>query len=395
MTPLLHFPPGHAGRADTDTTSPSDKDHSSIERRRLYIDTVHVTDKSRDTPILDLPRVNTKSIPPPRPDAVRRCSTDPSPNTALLQSYFNTTTPTPLKSSSPHRNRSPYSRSHLRTRSSGAALVTAPLMTRAHSSPGPFDLANSISSISLAPSSPMRTPARQRSPFRPIEDSNGNPIRPRSPSWREPSTSSGAIQSIQEDSELDITPRQPLAQFSPLPAPFGRSSSLRRRPASPLHSVLNAASTPPTYLHSDQPPSAGTSASGSPTLAPQRYLNETYPSLHSYASSSSFSSHPSTPTSTRSRSPSISSLETIEDAPDLESEATEAERILRLKLAAERAERAENGEEADGGRRRSSLDVPRGFGFGSRGGSARERKRWSVCGAERRGDLDLETIWED
>ena len=28
--------------------------------------------------------------------------------------------------------------------------------------------------------------------------------------------------------------------------------------------------------------------------------------------------------------------------------------------------------------------------------SARDkRKRWSVCGAERRGDLDLETIWED
>jgi hypothetical protein len=28
-------------------------------------------------------------------------------------------------------------------------------------------------------------------------------------------------------------------------------------------------------------------------------------------------------------------------------------------------------------------------------GSRDKRKRWSVCGAERRGDLDLETIWED
>jgi hypothetical protein len=41
------------------------------------------------------------------------------------------------------------------------------------------------------------------------------------------------------------------------------------------------------------------------------------------------------------------------------------------------------------------LDVPRGFGFGRNGGSGRERKRWSICGGERRADLDLETIWED
>jgi len=33
----------------------------------------------------------------------------------------------------------------------------------------------------------------------------------------------------------------------------------------------------------------------------------------------------------------------------------------------------------------------RTLGFGSRD----KRKRWSVCGAERRQDLDLETIWED
>ena len=103
---------------------------------------------------------------------------------------------------------------------------------------------------------------------------------------------------------------------------------------------------------------------------------------------------PSTPTSARSRSPSISSLETIEDAPDLESEAVEAERLARLKLAAERAERAESGEEPDDRSRRGSFDAPRGFGFSSRSAN-RERKRWSVCGAERRADLDLETIYED
>lgn len=48
---------------------------------------------------------------------------------------------------------------------------------------------------------------------------------------------------------------------------------------------------------------------------------------------------------------------------------------------------------SDGRSGRSSLDAPtrgRTLAFGSR----EKRKRWSVCGAERRGDLDLETIWE-
>lgn len=99
---------------------------------------------------------------------------------------------------------------------------------------------------------------------------------------------------------------------------------------------------------------------------------------------------PSTPISVRSRSPSISSLETIPDTPDAEEAAQEADkdRIARLKAAAD----AEDGGEPKG---RSSLDNPtRGrtmMGFGTRD----KRKRWSVCGAERRGDFDLETIWED
>ena len=54
------------------------------------------------------------------------------------------------------------------------------------------------------------------------------------------------------------------------------------------------------------------------------------------------------------------------------------------------ADRESDGEGEDGVRRRASSDVL------GRGGVMRDkRKRWSVCGAERRGDLDLETIWED
>ncbi|KAJ9665250.1 hypothetical protein H2201_004541, partial [Coniosporium apollinis] len=90
----------------------------------------------------------------------------------------------------------------------------------------------------------------------------------------------------------------------------------------------------------------------------------------------------------RSRSPSISSLETIPDSPDAEEAALEADKLAKLDAAAKAAE-------GGGEVRRSSLDVPGerrpGFGFGGRD----KRKRWSVCGAERRGDLDLETIWED
>jgi hypothetical protein len=78
------------------------------------------------------------------------------------------------------------------------------------------------------------------------------------------------------------------------------------------------------------------------------------------------------------------------DSPDAEEAALEAERIAQLKAA---AEAADGGDSSDA-KGRSSIDVPargRTMSFGSRD----KRKRWSVCGAERRGDIDLETIWED
>ena len=84
----------------------------------------------------------------------------------------------------------------------------------------------------------------------------------------------------------------------------------------------------------------------------------------------------------RSRSPSISSLETIPDSPDAE---LEAENIAMLKAAADREDQGE-----EGIRRRAGSDIGvRGEGRGD------NRKLWSGCGAETRGGLDLETIWED
>ncbi len=325
-----------------------------------------------------------------------RSSTDPSPS-ALLPGWFKEKEKEDFaRPSSGNRNRSPYSRSHLRSRSSGA-LLNAPVMTRAHSLPNPYILRPSDQSGSSSGSaSPQRSPGRARSPFK---EEGGYLPPPRSPGWFDSPSSAGAIEAIQEDSELDITPR-PQSAHNTIATPqySSRSASLRRRPASPLHNISTSQQLAPTSFpaavidqHAVLNPHSGSS---SPTLAPQKY-NEGYPlpSLHHYASSSSFSSIPSTPTSARSRSPSVSSLGTIEDAPEEESEAVELERIERLerlRIAAERDESDSEGEGTGTTRRKGSLDsAPRWRSGG------RERKRWSVCGGERRADLDLETIWED
>lgn len=343
-----------------------------------------------------------------RPDNTRS-STDPSPTPSMLiQGYFKDKDTLkdwarPSSSGGPRsRNRSPYSRNHLRSRSSGAA----PPMLRAHSLPSPFTFdaasaSTSTSSSGSASPGAARTPARTRSPFRPDEGAGG-------------------IESIQEDSELDLRPRSVSAQSAVLQPTAMHAARVpsggRRRPPSPLanppasqhpppptsYPWTSTLETPTPAIQSAAAAATPSSASASPSLLPQRSekYNEAYPpsaftpqhALHHHSSTSSMTSlasatsttHPSTPTSARSRSPSISSLDTIEDEP-------EREVMESLKAAAER----EEGDEEGAGRRRS-LDSARpgggGFGF-ARGRS--ERKRWSVCGGERRGDLDLETIWED
>lgn len=258
-------------------------------------------------------------------------------------------------------------------------------MTRAHSLPtvmqpsGNLRLSPTPMELAL-PASPLRSPKRTRSP-RALEprphtvgapERYGSGIRPASIGSFEGAPS---VCDISEDAELELTPRVGTT-VSSLYSSTG-SLSRRRRPASPLYQVSVSFGAPPTSTPSVSTP---TSTASSPLLAPSRF-NENYPMSHAS------SSVPSTPTSMRSRSPSISSLETIEDSPDAEEEAIEADHIRRLKAAADR----EDGGEA----RRSSLDVPEGRGRSLGFGKRDSRKRWSVCGAERRGDLDLETIWED
>lgn len=68
--------------------------------------------------------------------------------------------------------------------------------------------------------------------------------------------------------------------------------------------------------------------------------------------------------------------------------------VARLKAAAEREESGDGDGDPEGRWRRGGLEIP-SRGGGAVKGPKDKRKRWSVCGAERRGDLDLETIWED
>lgn len=153
----------------------------------------------------------------------------------------------------------------------------------------------------------------------------------------------------------------------------------RRRPSSPLHFPQS-----PSSQVTSSPMSP---ANSSPTVLSSRF-NEAFPSY----STSSASSMPSTPTSLRSRSPSISSLETIPDIPDAEAEALESDRIAALKAVADRADDADAASNVTRRRGVSDMSGPSSSNARAGGGS---RKRWSVCGAERRQDLDLETIWED
>ena len=280
----------------------------------------------------------------------------------------------PALSPSP-RNQSPVRPGHRSPvpRIIAATTAGAPPMQRAHSSPGVDSTGRFVapSTFGRRPASPLNQYGRRRSPLRTgVDDSYQG-----TPSW-----SGISIEpDIPEDEQLDIhSGNYPLAsvseteEFDPPPVTgihhtFPRS---RRHPMGPLHA---SASAPSLYARAVSP--SIHSGWNSPSLVEQKYGNEPYPAC----SIGSASSMPSTPTSFRSRSPSISSLETIEDSPNAELEAEEEVKM-----------RSEDGDAADGaGRRRSSLEL-RGTSLRSN----KERKRWSVCGAERRADFSLEPIEE-
>lgn len=309
---------------------------------------------SNHYPLASLPAAASSSsdLESPRvPPAMLRRATDPSPASPV--------SPTWNAAALPYRPRTTSPLSGYHTRSKSAATLAPPTMGRAHSLPGVNGLGHIIIPRPLSPASPTTSPSRARAKRKPVDDMY-------------------PLISPTRTSVLELD--RPPIERSSSPS-LGSSSSItrHRRPSSPLRYVAGSSTgslTPST-----------SSVTSSPLHRPYDSFSDGY-SHSAYPHSSS--SMPSTPISVRSRSPSISSLETIPDTPDAEEAAVEADkdRIAQLKAAAD----AEDGGDVKG---RSSLDMPaRGrtmMGFGTRD----KRKRWSVCGAERRGDLDLETIWED
>ncbi|KAL8687401.1 MAG: hypothetical protein Q9218_006418 [Villophora microphyllina] len=315
----------------------------------------------------------------PRPSPPRRSTAPDSPTESSSIPASTSTLP------SHPRNRSPFTRTHVRSRSSSSSL-SAPLMARAHSSPVPEIHNQSIYPTAARPSSPLGFSGRRRSPLRRSSDEPFSSF----------SNQLDIGETISENHELDLTPRPPRepASYStgnpdattPVSPSFSIHNTFprtRRRPLSPFSSSP-AANPQQMYLNPPTSTPLRTSTSSPSLHLNAAQFNEPYPSNASFSSNTS--SVPSTPTSFRSRSPSISSLETIEDTPD---EEVEAENIARLKAAADREDAANK--EAAGDSGEEGAVRRRGTGLGR----SDKRKRWSVCGAERRGDLDLETIWED
>jgi hypothetical protein len=299
-----------------------------------------------------------------------RRSTEPTPHSPR--------SPTLSSSSIPYRprNTSPYSRGHLRSKSTTSAL--APPMSRAQSLPGFNAAGQLLISPHQRPSSPLGSPSRVRTPRKPVDDVF-------------PGLPNRGLRDISETgspSPEDQTLRATERSSSPI---LANSFTRSRRPASPLRYLSQQSA-----VAGGTTPTTPSSIASSPSYQSSRFNDaflgtSTYSGSLSYPGSFASSSVPSTPTSARSRSPSISSLETIPDSPDAEEAALEAERIAQLKAAADAADGGDYSKtkgtlDISGGRGRTL-----GVGFGSRD----KRKRWSVCGAERRGDLNLDTIWED
>lgn len=284
-----------------------------------------------------------------KPQATRR-STDPIPSShsASASSWLSYTSP-----AMPYRPRtaSPLSGTHSRSHSTSGL---APAMSRARSMPGVNGSGHILYSPQLRPASPS-SPSRSRTPRKPADE--GFPL-----------TSPVRTSVLDHD-------RQPSDRSTSPGLTSSASMSRLRRTSSPFRN----------------PPISTASSSVMPSTPSSTASSPLYRAYDSNSHNGYLSSMPSTPTSARSRSPSISSLETIPDSPDAEEAALEAERQAQLLAAAEAAEGSDSSTDSKG---RSSLDVPargRTLSYAPRD----KRKRWSVCGAERRGDLDLETIWED
>lgn len=387
-----------AMRSDIQSTRP----HSSLPpppstEKFLHSDKTAASSSSNDSNNMAAPSLSPRSLPlPPSPpfqydfdnendhdndldDANDSDSSSPPPARYFRSESDSNNSRKPVihQQSLPFRTtiQSP-STPNARPHTSSGIANSAPLMQRAHSSPGVDSLGRFVApqyhsshSAPRRPASPLSAGSRRRSPLRSAMEESY-------PSW-----SGLAIEpNIPEHAELDLS--EDYSQMSPIPSYHTTFPRSRRRPTSPLHPSASAPSLNfnSSNMRAVSPHTTGTHSPGS-SSEKRYYINESYPTGFSYSYSSA-SSMPSTPSSLRSRSPSISSLETIEDSPDAEEAAMNA--------AEEEAKyRVDESLETGEVRRRGSLEIR-----GSTLRSNKERKRWSVCGAERRADFSLEVIEE-
>lgn len=309
------------------------------------------------------------------PNYMRR-ATDPSPSLAPSPWAPNPNfTPLPFRPLQPRAN-SPLSRGHTRSQSAASTIAPPPPMARAKSLPSAPYFAQSP----IRPSSPAGSPHRQRALRKSADEVFPQPQMPmRGLKLDKLDTTDANASSIPEEDEE--TPKASGFERSTSPGLYPGVAAMHSRPRRPSSPLKNY-----TLGQDRSGGSSPSSVASSPLYQSTRYDGF---SGYNFPPSSSV---PTTPNSLRSRSPSISSLETIPDSPDAEEAALEADRIAMLKAAAE-AEDGSSGSDGEGMKQGNDGIMGRGRRMGSIGRD--KSKRWSVCGAERRQDLDLETIWED
>jgi hypothetical protein len=201
-----------------------------------------------------------------KPPTVRR-STDPNPSSPLSPVFSSPSIPYRP------RNTSPYSRGHLRSKSSTGSL--APPMARAQSMPGFNTTGHLLSSPHQRPSSPLGSPSRNRTPRHPVDE-----VFPGFPNR--------GLKDINEadDTSEDHTPRAPERSSSPvLGLPPSASFTRTRRPSSPLRYLVQHSSAASTT--SSTAPTTPSSITSSPSYQSSRF-NESFLGMNSYSGSLSY-----------------------------------------------------------------------------------------------------------
>ncbi|KAK6513516.1 hypothetical protein TWF281_005139 [Arthrobotrys megalospora] len=273
---------------------------------------------------------------------------------------------------------------------SSSSMPSTPSASR---SPSP-----SSSSPSLTVQKVRVPPAAQA----PASDAASTSSASSTPSWRRSHIRSKSSSSVSPPPSMIRAHSLPLPNRTKSQGPPPASPKWTTTPASPTYRnsfVPTFPSTPlnlpafakrPSFLRTATPPPP------TPPKAPPAYLaTEVFPGVNSQLSSypPSLTSNASSPTSSRSCSPSLTtySLETIEDSPDGELLAILEEEEERQQR--DTAEKEEKDKEDDTIGLGLSLVTSSMNNMSLR--ESKRRQRWSVCGAERRSDFDLETIYED